>query len=425
VPIIIAVLLVVISAGIAAAGDFMGQRAAKRKVRIGKLRPRHTSRLIAVISGVVISLATYGAMFLLYRDFREALTNYKNVKAQYTAAVAERTKAQSELKSTQAEVDTTKAQLSETDELVKNLRESIIRYTKDADSKRREVQQLTGDVQAKQRQADAAKRELGRAKAEMASVERNLKTSQRQLEKVRSDYLAERGKRVLTLIDLSNLKTGDILIPKGAPIYRTTVNAGDVANLEDTLRAAYTEAKRVVADEELVVDPKSEAALDQFIAGYPFADPPADAEVTITAAANVVKDDKVLLQFSAERIKPLLAAGDLLLTLRISDTGAQITLPGMGSHEVPYAEGLTAKAMEDTLVETGNRFVRAMQELGFDPQGADPEVLAAPVLRIAELGSDLLTRERPYIIQLATQRDLTSAQWPAEVTVNVFKEPGS
>jgi hypothetical protein len=429
VPVIIAILLVVISAGIAAAGDFMGQRAAKRKVRIGNLRPRHTSRLIAVISGVVISLATYGAMFLLYKDFREALTNYDNVKSQYTAALADRNKAQDELQSTQAEVNSTKAQLAETDKLVTQFRESIIRYTKDADEKRREVQQLTGEVQAKQRQADAATKELGHAKAEMKTVQRDLAAAHKQLEATRKAYLDERGKGVLTAIDLSKFKMGDVVLRKGTEIYRVQVNAGDIPALADKLQEAYAEAKRLVADADLVVDPKSAAKLDEFIQTYEFGDPPADAVVSITVAANVIrwhdKGDTVQLEFSATKVKPLLQAGDLLLTLRISDTGARITVPGGGSHEVPYAEGLTSKAMEDTLVETGNQFVRAMQELGFDPPTGDATVLAAPVLKIAELGSELLTRERPYIIQLATQHDLTSAQWPTDVTINVFKEPGS
>jgi uncharacterized protein (DUF3084 family) len=101
VPIIIALLLVIISGLVAAAGDYMGQRAARRKVRIGKLRPRYVSRLIAVISGVLISLATYGAMFFLYSDFREALTQYSTVKARYEEASKQRDAAETELKAAQ------------------------------------------------------------------------------------------------------------------------------------------------------------------------------------------------------------------------------------------------------------------------------------------------------------------------------------
>jgi uncharacterized protein (DUF3084 family) len=74
---------------VAAAGDRMGYRAARRKLRIGKLRPRTVAMLIAVSTGIVISLATYGVVLLIWKDFRDALTKYQSTKAALATAQAE------------------------------------------------------------------------------------------------------------------------------------------------------------------------------------------------------------------------------------------------------------------------------------------------------------------------------------------------
>jgi uncharacterized protein (DUF3084 family) len=83
-PWLFVLIVIVVAALVAAAGDRMGHRAARRKLRIGKLRPRTVSTIIAVTTGVLISLATFGIVFAVWRDFREALLRYDFVKQENT-----------------------------------------------------------------------------------------------------------------------------------------------------------------------------------------------------------------------------------------------------------------------------------------------------------------------------------------------------
>src|SRR5688572_25919814 len=86
--------MMVVAALVSAAADRMGHRAARRKLRIGKLRPRHVSTLIAIISGMVISLATVLVLFLVWRDFYNALTQYDNLNGKLARVQDETKKAE-------------------------------------------------------------------------------------------------------------------------------------------------------------------------------------------------------------------------------------------------------------------------------------------------------------------------------------------
>lgn len=418
-PVIVALILVVISGLVAAAGDFMGQRAARRKLRIGSLRPRYVSRLIAVLSGILISLATYAALFLLYTDYREALTQYGSVKARYLEAVSGREKAEQATREQQRSLDEIKGQLEQS-------QAQQIELIKDADAKRREVDELSASVQAKQQELAQKQAQAEKAERELSHTNSLLAGAKADLSKARSDLSVTLGTAANKARELDQLKQGDI-IPKDAVLGRVVIPASQVAQRTELLDAELTRIKqRLAAELDTVLDPSSNGTLEKFSAAYPYADPPADGVVHIVVAANVLSGEPVPILFRAQSGERLLAAGELLLTLRVSDGGARITARGRPSREVPFSDGPSPEGMEEALVQCGDEFVAAMLELGFKrPEGTPDEELAGPVLAIAGLGRELFERERPYVVQLATTRALAADQWPEAVTVNVFKEPGS
>ena len=96
---------------VAAGGDWMGHRAARRKIRFGKMRPRHVSRLFAVITGVLISLVTFGVVFAVWKDVREAFTKFDSVKKELVQAEAN-------LAGMQSSLDRAERKVSEANETV-------------------------------------------------------------------------------------------------------------------------------------------------------------------------------------------------------------------------------------------------------------------------------------------------------------------
>lgn len=67
-------LLVVMCGGIAYSGDLLGRRMGKKRLSIWNLRPRHTAVVFTVITGMVIASLTLGALMLLSRGVRIAVT---------------------------------------------------------------------------------------------------------------------------------------------------------------------------------------------------------------------------------------------------------------------------------------------------------------------------------------------------------------
>src|SRR5512140_3145486 len=101
----------VVAGLVAAGGDRMGHRAARAKIRIGTLRPRTASTIIAVITGILISLVTFGVVFAVWADFRDALLRFDTIKGdlakmeeQYNQAEAKLTAAESAKKAAEDEL---------------------------------------------------------------------------------------------------------------------------------------------------------------------------------------------------------------------------------------------------------------------------------------------------------------------------------
>ena len=106
------ILVMVITGGlIAFLGDRIGTRVGKRRLTLWGLRPRYTSIVITILTGVLIAGSTMVVLTIISYDVRTALFGMEALKAKtqaLTGEVAERTKAvesaRTELEAAQAEL---------------------------------------------------------------------------------------------------------------------------------------------------------------------------------------------------------------------------------------------------------------------------------------------------------------------------------
>lgn len=143
------VLLVIMGGAIAYLGDRIGLRVGKRKLTLFGLRPRHTSILITILTGVVITGASVGLLSLASADVRTAIFHMGEIQAalattrarlevvegdlaaqeeRLAQTLAERNQAVGDLEAAVAQLDTARSQLDEAqralafqEERVKNL----------------------------------------------------------------------------------------------------------------------------------------------------------------------------------------------------------------------------------------------------------------------------------------------------------------
>ncbi len=78
------VILVIVSAVVAYIGDLVGMRVGKKRVSIFGLRPKSTSSIITVVSGILITILTLAVLSTTSQTVRTAIFSMKFVQRQIT-----------------------------------------------------------------------------------------------------------------------------------------------------------------------------------------------------------------------------------------------------------------------------------------------------------------------------------------------------
>lgn len=81
--------LAVMGGAIAFIGDRLGTKVGKKKISLFGLRPRHTSMVMTVITGILIVTSTLGVMTVASKDVRTALFGMEQLKKEITALAEE------------------------------------------------------------------------------------------------------------------------------------------------------------------------------------------------------------------------------------------------------------------------------------------------------------------------------------------------
>ena len=71
--VLLIVVLVITGGAIAFIGDRLGSKIGKKRLSIFGLRPRHTSILITILTGICITTLTFGVMAAVSENVRTAL----------------------------------------------------------------------------------------------------------------------------------------------------------------------------------------------------------------------------------------------------------------------------------------------------------------------------------------------------------------
>ena len=112
------VILAVMGGAIAYVGDKLGTRIGKRKLSVWGLRPKHTSILMTVITGVMIAAATLGILTLASQDVRTALFGMQAIKAELASL-------SQEVASQNTELDNSRNELSKKNQELSALTQSV------------------------------------------------------------------------------------------------------------------------------------------------------------------------------------------------------------------------------------------------------------------------------------------------------------
>ena len=296
----VALILVIVLTGglIAFFGDRIGTRVGKRRMTLWGLRPRYTSIIITILTGILIAGSTIGVLTITSYDVRTALFGMEALKKQtreLAAEVESRTKAldaaQTELNAARSEIEKKNAEYAATNE---------------------RIARITGELRSLQ----ANKQALDERIASLNAAKTELQQDVDRLNELTANL--RRG--------IATVREGTIVLRAGEVIAVNVVQGGgNRTDVERRLTDYMKLANQRLRDRFQIEDEK----LDLIFIGKTHADEVITFMTTrsepmvlrLLSAGNVVVGEPVIGQFEIFPNRLIFAKGALVLRDRVSFSG--------------------------------------------------------------------------------------------------------
>ena len=325
------VVLVVVGGAIAFIGDRLGSKVGKKKLTIFGLRPKHTSVLVTILTGISITTMTLAVMTTVSDNVRTALFGMEQLRQTMAETENRLAYASKELENSKAEQAKTDATLAQTRKDLDQLMEQ-----------RRELEQRADDLQRGNDALEAAKAELMAENNNLASQNQGLADDNAKMAddnaKLADDnkQLEDRNAYLTTGIQI--MREGDITFRAGEVLSGGVVKCGRSA--EDTmndLRMLTGEAQENIA--RRLGDKATEQEKQIWIlqsdyeqAAQIISESRDDMVVRIVSIGNLVRGEDVRTALQLYRNKRVFNDGELIATKSLhvnvnneDDVDAEIT----------------------------------------------------------------------------------------------------
>lgn len=282
--------LAITGGAVAFIGDRLGTKIGKKRLSIFGLRPRHTSIVVTILTGMLITVLTFGVMAAISENVRTALfgmeqlnRSMEKIKNDLAAASKELSFAQEEQKRAADELEKSKNEIEKLEDEQQKLEEESEKLKEgnrllevEKESLMRRNDELADDNAA-----------LGEKNAALDNENAALAKS--------NETLAERAKNLRD--GLVAIREGDIVYRAGEVIASGVIMggrdkdevAGDIAQLVDV--ASRNVGERLGSAQEggdiWIYQPEYDAAIERI------ADSDKDMVVRITSAGNLVRGEPV------------------------------------------------------------------------------------------------------------------------------------
>lgn len=204
--------LVVTGGAIAFIGDRLGSRVGKKKLSMFGLRPKHTSILVTILTGISITTMTLAVMTTVSDNVRTALFGMEQIQHSMAEAEARLATASKELERAKNEQDKTNEELKRTQEAVEKLNEQ-----------RNALEQRAVELQRGNRLLEVAKQELTEKNSELTATNQKLEEGNAKLVED-NKQLEVRNENLTTGIQI--MREGDITFRAGEVLSSGVIKAG-------------------------------------------------------------------------------------------------------------------------------------------------------------------------------------------------------
>jgi uncharacterized protein (DUF3084 family) len=286
------ILVIVITGGlIAFIGDRIGTRVGKRRMTLWGLRPRYTSIIITILTGILIAGSTMGLLTVISYDVRTALFGMEALKKQTKELAVEVDQRTNELAAARAEIDKKNAEFAAASQQISSISQ--------------EIHSLQQNKQA----LDARIASLSDARAEL----------QKDIDRL-NELTANLRKGITTV------REGTIVLRAGEVLSVNVIQGGGTAaEVEARLSAYMKEANQRLRDRFQIQDPQLDLIFiprlhAEEVLGFLAARPEAIV-LRLLSAGNVVVGEPVIGQFEAFPNRLVFDQGATVLSDKVEFSG--------------------------------------------------------------------------------------------------------
>lgn len=336
-------IIAIMGGAIAYIGDKLGTKVGKKKLSMFGLRPKHTSIIVTIITGILISATTLGIMTAISWDVRTALFGMEELKAELLALTTEVNSKTSELEASRAALDAKNAEytaisakIKETTEQLAKITDELTEVTAERDRTIAALTTLQADYALAQRDLlsyQASIKSLQAIKAELDKRVEGLNTQINELNTAKTELQTD----VDRLNELTaNLKKGLQIVREGTVVFRAgellsnaTIRGGQ--STETTSRELagvvyktnqYILEKLNVADKKLEILWIAQADFDQAVKLISETDE--EVIVRISTVGNTVYGEAVIGRIELFPNHLIYSRGDTVFSDTVNITSADL-----------------------------------------------------------------------------------------------------
>ena len=341
--IILIVVMVATGGAIAFIGDKLGTKIGKKRLSIFGLRPRHTSMIITVLTGILITGVTIGAMAVVSKDVRTALFGMEELNAslrltkraldettenlaqmheEYERADAELTNAHSEISRLKTEQD----ELAAESERLRTGNERLELENSNLAAQNETLASTNENLAATNKNLDAQNKNLVTQNETLANANSALESDNKKLSEFNVTLTADNEKLTQNNAELEeraqNLRRGLIAIREGDIVFR----AGEI--LASSVIRGSREVEEIAFDLNVLADTASRNIAERFGSGVDtsvwiyqpefqeavenIAASNQDMVVRITAAGNLVRGEPIRTSLNIYPNNEIYSAGEFV-----------------------------------------------------------------------------------------------------------------
>ena len=206
------IVLSVMGGIIAYLGDKIGSRVGKRKIKLFGLRPKYTSILVTILTGISIAVITLGVMSILSENVRIALFGMHQLQMQKAQLEAQRDELQQQAKDLGKELD-------DKNEEIRTTQLDLQQAQAARDDKARQLTVIQVAMDEAKKQRDSALADSEKARQDVAMLE---ETKQKMMGTI--DVLDKRIK--LLNETMTNIREGTVVFRVGEVLSSNVLNGG-------------------------------------------------------------------------------------------------------------------------------------------------------------------------------------------------------